>query len=48
MRAVTNGVLSERDRLLKYTVAEYYNEMMLFISEQEKIKADINKTKAGK
>lgn len=36
IRAVTNGVLSERDYLLCYTVAEFYNEMSLFIEETEK------------
>lgn len=37
-RAVTNGVLSERDRLLTYSVGEYFNEKSLFIEEGEKIK----------
>lgn len=35
IRAVTGGVISERDLLLKYTVAEFYNEMSLFIEETE-------------
>lgn len=35
IRAVTGGVLSERDLLLSYTVAEFYNEMSLFIEENE-------------
>ncbi len=36
IRAVTHGVLSERDRLLTYTIAEFFNEMSLFIEEEEK------------
>lgn len=34
-RAVANGVLSERDRLLNYSIGEFYNEMSLFIRENE-------------
>lgn len=45
LRAVTCGVLSERDRLLNYTIAEFYNEWSLFIIEQEKIKANIEAMK---
>lgn len=37
LRAMTNGVLSERDRLYEYTIGEFYNEFSLFITEcQEK------------
>jgi hypothetical protein len=43
IRAITNGVLSERDRLLGYTVAEFYQEMSLFIEESEKRKAEFEK-----
>lgn len=35
VRAITNGVLSERDHLLSYSIGEFYNEMSLFIEEQE-------------
>lgn len=35
MRAVTNGVLSERDRLWQFTLGEFYQEMSLFIEENE-------------
>lgn len=35
IRAITEGVLSERDRLLTYTIGEFYNEMSLFIEESE-------------
>lgn len=38
IRTITNGVLSERDLLLSYTIGEYYNEMSLFIEEQEQKK----------
>lgn len=36
IRAVTNGVLSERDYLLSYTISEFFNERSLFIEESEK------------
>jgi hypothetical protein len=39
MRAITKGVLSERDLLLSYTIGEFYNEMSLFIQEQEELEA---------
>lgn len=35
MRAVTEGVLSERDRLWQYTLGEFYQEMSLFIEEMD-------------
>jgi len=35
IRAITGGVISERDLLLSYTIGEFYNEMSLFIEEQE-------------
>lgn len=35
MRSIAQGVVSERDRLLNYTVGEYFNELSLFIQEQE-------------
>lgn len=36
IRALTGGVLSERDYLLSYTVGEYFQELSLFIEESEK------------
>lgn len=35
MRGMVNGNLAERDRLLAYTVGEFYSEMSLFIEECE-------------
>jgi len=34
-RSMVSGVISERDRLLGYTVGEFYQELSLFIQEQE-------------
>lgn len=42
---MTNGVLSERDLLLSYTIGEYFNEMSLFIEEQEKKKKELAEIK---
>lgn len=44
MRSMTNGVLSERDRLLQYTVGEMYQELSLFIQEQEIRAKDMEKS----
>lgn len=35
IRAITKGVLSERDLLLSYTVGEFYSEWSLFVEEEE-------------
>lgn len=35
---MTEGVLSERDRLLNYSVGEFYQELSLFIEESEERK----------
>lgn len=43
MRSITAGVLSERDRLLQYTVGEMYQELSLFIQEQEIKARDMDK-----
>lgn len=32
-RSIVSGVISERDRLLNYSVGEYFQEMSLFIQE---------------
>lgn len=42
-RAITNGVLSERDRLLQYTTGEFYQELSLFIQESETRAKEIEK-----
>jgi hypothetical protein len=34
-RTIVGGVISERDRLLQYTIGEYFTEMSLFIQEIE-------------
>lgn len=47
-RSITNGVLSERDRLFEYSVGEYYQEMSLFIQEVETRNAEIEKIKKKK
>lgn len=33
LRAMTNGVITERDRLLQYTVGQVYQELSLFLEE---------------
>lgn len=35
LRAIAKGVVSERDRLLGYTIGEVYQELSLFIEEGE-------------
>lgn len=45
LRGMTDGNLAERDRLLYYTVGEFYNEMSLFVQEQEERKAELDKTR---
>jgi hypothetical protein len=35
LRSIAGGVISERDRLFEYTVGELYQELSLFIQEQE-------------
>lgn len=34
-RSMTASVISERDRLLNYSVGEFYQELSLFIQEVE-------------
>lgn len=43
MRSMTNGVLSERDRLLEYSIAEFYQELSLFIQEGELRQKELEK-----
>ena len=42
-RAISNGVISERDRLFQYTVGEYYQELSLFLQEVETKNAELEK-----
>jgi hypothetical protein len=42
---MTEGVLSERDRLLNYSVGEFYQELSLFIEESEERKKYIDSVK---
>lgn len=43
MRSITGGVLSERDRLLEYSVGEYFQELSLFIQEMEAKNKELEK-----
>jgi hypothetical protein len=48
IRGMTEGVISERDRLLNYSIGEFYQELSLFIEEGEARKKyldGLNKTK---
>lgn len=45
MRSMTNGNLSERDRLLSYTIGEFFAEQSLFITECEEKAREIEKLK---
>ena len=35
IRAITDGNIANRDLLLSYPVGDFYNEMSLFIEEEE-------------
>lgn len=43
---MTNGVLAERDRLLHYTIGEFYGEMSLYITECDERNRELEKLKA--
>lgn len=43
MRSMVSGVLSERDRLLEYSVGEFYQELSLFMQETETRKKEFEK-----
>jgi hypothetical protein len=43
LRSMANGVVSERDRLLNYTVGELYQELSLFIQETEQKSREMEK-----
>ncbi len=45
LRSMANGVISERDRLLEYSLAEFYQELSLFLTEAETRKKEIEKMK---
>lgn len=42
-RAITGGVLSERDRLFEYTTGEYFQELSLFIQEVDTKNKELEK-----
>lgn len=42
-RSIVGGVISERDRLLGYTVGEFFQELSLFIQEVETRNKEIEK-----
>lgn len=42
-RAITGGVISERDRLFEYTIGEYYQELSMFIQEVDQKNKEIEK-----
>lgn len=44
-RAITAGVISERDLLFQYTVGEYYTELSLFLQEVETKNKELDKMK---
>lgn len=46
MRAMVEGVPSERDRLLQYSIGEFFQELSLFIEESEERKKVLDKLKA--
>jgi hypothetical protein len=43
MRGMTDGVISERDRLQQYTIGEFYQELSLFLEECAKKKIQLDK-----
>jgi hypothetical protein len=46
MRGMVNGNLQERDRLLYYTIGEFYLEMSLFVEEMEMRKEEMEKMRS--
>lgn len=48
MRGMTNGVLSERDRLFQYTIGEFYQELSLYIEECDAKEKQLAKIKNSK
>lgn len=45
---MTDGVISERDRLLQYGIGEFYQELSLFIEEMAAKKKELDKLKKQK
>jgi DNA polymerase sigma len=45
IRSMTEGVISERDRLLQYNLGEFYQELSLFIEEADARKKVLDKLK---
>lgn len=45
LRAMANGSIAERDRLLQYTVGEFYQELSLFLEECAAKKKELDKLK---
>jgi hypothetical protein len=43
MRGMTDGVISERDRLQQYTIGEFYQELSLFLEECAKKQKQLDK-----
>jgi hypothetical protein len=46
VRAITGGDIHNRDLLLSYPVGEFYNEMSLFIEEEEAKKKAFDEAKS--
>lgn len=42
-RSIVSGVISERDRLLNYSVGEFFQELSLFIQEIDTKNKDADK-----
>lgn len=42
-RSIVGGIISERDRLLNYSVGEFYTELSLFIQEVETKNKELEK-----
>jgi hypothetical protein len=45
MRVIAQDSITDRDRLLFYTIGEFYNEMSLYIEQQELRKKAIEESK---
>lgn len=45
---MADGVISERDRLLQYSVGEFYQELSLFIEESQARQKYLDKLKKEK
>lgn len=43
MRGMTEGIITERDHLLQYTVGEFYQELSLFLEECERKEKQLKK-----